>query len=48
MERHLGRTIDHDPLPSKSTHFDLADIVMSRLQTGDSNGPTAVRELCGA
>ena len=30
--------VDHDPLPDESIHFDLSDIAMSRLQTGDPNG----------
>jgi len=30
--------LDHDPLPNESVHFDLDDIAMSRLQTGDPNG----------
>jgi hypothetical protein len=30
--------VDHDPLPTESIHFDLSDIAMSRLQTGDPNG----------
>lgn len=29
---------DHDPLPNESIHFDLSDIAMARLQTGDPNG----------
>lgn len=29
---------EHDPLPSESIHFDLSDIAMARLQTGDPNG----------
>ncbi len=29
---------DRDPLPSESMHFDLDDIAMARLQTGDPNG----------
>jgi hypothetical protein len=29
---------DRDPLPSESIHFDLDDIAMARLQTGDPNG----------
>ena len=30
--------LDHDPLPNESVHFDLSDIAMARLQTGDPNG----------
>jgi hypothetical protein len=30
--------LDHDPLPNESVHFDLSDIAMSRLQTGDPSG----------
>ena len=30
--------VDHDPVPGESVHFDLSDIAMSRLQTGDPNG----------
>jgi len=30
--------LDHDPLPSESIHFDLDDIAMARLQTGDPAG----------
>jgi len=33
--------VDHDPLPGESIHFDLSDIAMSRLQTGDPNGTIA-------
>jgi expansin (peptidoglycan-binding protein) len=29
---------DHDPLPNESVHFDLDDVAMARLQTGDPNG----------
>jgi len=29
---------DHDPVPGESIHFDLSDIAMARLQTGDPNG----------
>jgi len=29
---------DHDPMPDESIHFDLDDIAMARLQTGDANG----------
>jgi hypothetical protein len=29
---------DHDPQPNESIHFDLSDIAMARLQTGDPNG----------
>jgi hypothetical protein len=32
--------LDHDPLPNESMHFDLDDIAMARLQTGDPNGAT--------
>jgi hypothetical protein len=31
---------DHDPLPNESIHFDLDDVAMARLQTGDPAGPT--------
>ena len=30
--------VNHDPLPNESIHFDLSDIAMARLQTGDPNG----------
>jgi Expansin C-terminal domain len=30
--------LDHDPVPNESVHFDLSDIAMSRLQTGDPSG----------
>jgi hypothetical protein len=30
--------LDRDPLPNESMHFDLDDIAMARLQTGDANG----------
>lgn len=30
--------LNHDPLPHESIHFDLSDIAMSRLQSGDPNG----------
>jgi hypothetical protein len=30
--------LDHDPSPNESMHFDLDDIAMARLQTGDANG----------
>jgi expansin (peptidoglycan-binding protein) len=29
---------EHDPVPGESIHFDLDDIAMARLQTGDPNG----------
>jgi hypothetical protein len=29
---------DRDPLPDESIHFDLDDVAMARLQTGDANG----------
>lgn len=29
---------DHDPVAGESIHFDLSDIAMARLQTGDPNG----------
>jgi hypothetical protein len=31
---------DHDPVPGESIHFDLCDIAMARLQTGNPNGAT--------
>jgi hypothetical protein len=30
--------VDHDPLSSESIHFDLDDVAMARLQTGDPAG----------
>ena len=32
--------LDHDPVAGESIHFDLCDIAMARLQTGNPNGAT--------
>ena len=33
-----GLSADHEPQANESIHFDLSDIAMSRLQSGDPNG----------